>query len=83
MGLIGEIYYLRPTHMNGLNLSQLPPGQVVRRVNARNLSKGVSSETVVQEATGKPSGKNRHTHIQNDLCATGINYSEKGMCYRF
>lgn len=56
MGMIGETYYLRPTHINGLNLSQLPPGQAVRRVNAGSFSEGVSSETVVQKATGKPSG---------------------------
>lgn len=58
-----EMYYLRPTLKNGLNLSQLLPGQAVRRVNARNLSGGVSCETVVQKDVGKPwGGQYMHAH---------------------
>lgn len=69
-----EMYYLRPTLKNGLNLSQLLPGQAVRRVNARNLSGGVSCETVVQKDVGKPWGGAIYacTHIQNDSCAKGM-----------
>ena len=44
MDMMGEMFYLDQTYVSGLNLSQILPGQALRRVNTGNLYGDVSPE---------------------------------------
>lgn len=47
MNMTGEMVDLDRTYVSGMNLSQIPPGQALRRVNIGNLYEDVSSEIAV------------------------------------
>ena len=45
MNMMGEMFYLDQSYVSGLNLSQILPGQALRRDNTGNLYGDVSPET--------------------------------------
>lgn len=51
MNMTGEMFDLDRTYVSGMNLSQILPGQALRRVNTGNLYEDVSSEIAVLKKT--------------------------------